>query len=73
LADFLNEEAKGTNVTVSVIVPSTLDTQVNRKSMPDANPQNWVRPSEIADILEFVVSDKGGPLRQTVLKVYNNA
>jgi NAD(P)-dependent dehydrogenase (short-subunit alcohol dehydrogenase family) len=73
LAEFLNEEAKGTNVTVSVIVPSTLDTPVNRKSMPDTNPQNLVKPSDIAAILEFVVSDKGGPLRETVLKVYNNA
>ena len=73
LADYLNADAKGTNVTATVIVPSTLDTALNRKSMPDANPDNWVKPEALAAVLEFVVSDKAGPLRETVLKVYNNS
>ena len=73
LADYLNEEAKGTNVTATVIVPSTLDTPINRKAMPTANPDNWVKPDALADILAFVISEKASPLRETVLKVYNNA
>jgi len=54
-------------------VPSTLDTALNRKSIPDANPENWVKPSELAETLEFLFSDKAKALRETVLKVYNNA
>jgi|SRR5450432_1410439 len=73
LAEFLNEEAKGVNVSVSVVVPSTLDTPLNRTSMPDANPDNWVKPKEIAETLEFLVSDKSLSMRETVLKMYNNA
>jgi NAD(P)-dependent dehydrogenase (short-subunit alcohol dehydrogenase family) len=73
LADILNETAKGINLTVSVIVPSTLDTPLNRKSMPDTNPDIWVKPAEIAETLEFLVSDKSAALRETVLKIYNNA
>ena len=73
LAEYLNEEAKGINVSVSVVAPSTLDTALNRKSMPDVNPDNWVKPTEIAEILEFLVSDKSSALRETVLKIYNNA
>jgi NAD(P)-dependent dehydrogenase (short-subunit alcohol dehydrogenase family) len=73
LAEILNESARGTNLTVSVITPSTLDTPLNRKSMPDTNPDIWVKPAEIAEILEFLVSDKSAALRETVLKVYNNA
>ncbi len=73
LAEYLNEEAKGKNVSATVVAPSTLDTPLNRKSMPDTNPSIWVKPSALAEILEFVVSEKGGPLRETVLKVYNNA
>jgi hypothetical protein len=46
---------------------------LNRKSMPDANPANWVKPEQLADILEFAVSDKSGTLREPILKVYNNA
>jgi NAD(P)-dependent dehydrogenase (short-subunit alcohol dehydrogenase family) len=73
LAEYLNDEAKGTNVTATVVVPSTLDTPLNRKSMPDADPDNWVKPEALAAILEFVVSDKASPLREPVLKVYNNS
>jgi NAD(P)-dependent dehydrogenase (short-subunit alcohol dehydrogenase family) len=73
LAEFLNEAASGVNVSISVVVPSTLDTPLNRKSMPDVNPENWVKPSEIAETLEFLVSDKSKALKETVLKMYNNA
>jgi NAD(P)-dependent dehydrogenase (short-subunit alcohol dehydrogenase family) len=73
LAEFLNEVARGVNVSISVVVPSTLDTALNRKSMPDINPDNWVKPSEVAETLEFLVSDKSKALRETVLKMYNNA
>jgi NAD(P)-dependent dehydrogenase (short-subunit alcohol dehydrogenase family) len=73
LAEFLNEESKGVNVSVSVVVPSTLDTPLNRKSMPDKNPDNWVKPSEIAETLEFLVSDKAKSLKETIIKIYNNA
>jgi len=73
LADLLNESAKGASVNASVVVPSTLDTPLNRKSMPDINPDDWVKPSTLAEILEFLVSDKSQVLKETVLKVYNNA
>lgn len=73
LAGILNAEAKGKNVVTSVVVPSTIDTPPNRQSMPDANPDNWVTPEKIAEVLEFICSDKGLALREPVYKVYNNA
>lgn len=72
LAEYLNEEGKGKNVTVSVVVPSTIDTNENRKSMPEVNPADWVKPEQLAEIMEFICSDKGLPLREGVYKVYNN-
>jgi len=72
LADFINASAKGTNVTASVLVPSTIDTAINRKSMPDANYDDWVKPEQLADILEFICSDKGSSIREAVYKGYNN-
>lgn len=73
LAEYLNAEAKGKNVTVSVIAPSTIDTEPNRKSMPDADFEKWVKPEALAEVLEFLVSEKGSVLRETILKVYNSA
>jgi NAD(P)-dependent dehydrogenase (short-subunit alcohol dehydrogenase family) len=73
LAEYLNAEAKGKNVTISVIAPSTINTEPNRKSMPDADFDKWVKPEALAEVLELLISEKGSVLRETVLKVYNNA
>jgi NAD(P)-dependent dehydrogenase (short-subunit alcohol dehydrogenase family) len=72
-AELLNASAKKKNVTATVFVPSTIDTSQNRQSMPDANPSDWVKAEQIAELMEMVCSEKGMPLRETILKVYNNA
>jgi NAD(P)-dependent dehydrogenase (short-subunit alcohol dehydrogenase family) len=73
LAELMNEEAKGKNVLTSVIAPSIIDTPQNRQSMPKANPSDWVKAEDIADIIYFYSTDEASVLRETVLKVYNNA
>lgn len=73
LAEVLNEEAKGKNVVVNVIVPSTIDTRQNRESMPEADFSSWVAASQIADIIYFYSSEEGNAIREPVIKVYNNA
>jgi len=73
LAGLLNATAKGKNVVTSVVAPSTIDTAVNRESMPDADPAAWVQPAQIASLLEFICSEKGDALRDPVYKIYNNA
>ncbi len=70
LAEMMNAEAKGKNVTAAVIVPSTIDTADNRKNMPDADFDSWVKPAQIADLIEMICSERGSPLRETVLKIY---
>ena len=73
LAELMNNEAKGKNIVTSVIVPSTIDTLPNRKSMPDANFESWVKPQSIADVIYWYCSDEASALREPVIKVYNNA
>jgi NAD(P)-dependent dehydrogenase (short-subunit alcohol dehydrogenase family) len=73
LADFINAEAQEKNIVASVVVPGTIDTQINRGAMPNENFDNWVKPEQIADILELITSEKGNPLRETIIKVYNNS
>ena len=73
LAELMNDEAKGTDVVTSVVVPSTIDTPQNRKSMPDAKFDSWVKPEAIAEIIYFHCSSEGSALREPVIKIYNNA
>jgi NAD(P)-dependent dehydrogenase (short-subunit alcohol dehydrogenase family) len=73
LAELMNDEAKGTNVVTSVVVPSTIDTPFNRKSIPGADFNDWVKPEAIADIIHWHCMPEAGALRESILKVYNNA
>lgn len=73
LADMMNDETKGINVVTSVIVPSTIDTDSNRKAMPDADFTKWVKPEAIAKAILFYCSEKAASIREPVIKLYNNA
>ena len=73
LAELMNDEAKGKNVVTCVVVPSTIDTPQNRKAMPAANFDNWVKAEAIADVIYYNCTTNASILRETVLKVYNNA
>jgi len=73
LAELMNDEAKGKNVVTSVVVPSTIDTPQNRKVIPDANFDYWVKPEAIADVIYWHCTAEAAVLREPVLKVYNNA
>ena len=73
LAELMNEEAKGTSVVVAVVVPSTIDTPPNRKSMPDADFNNWVKPEDIANVIHYHCTDEAAAIRQPVVKMYNNS
>ena len=53
LAELMNDEAKGHNVVINVIVPSTIDTPQNRKAMSDADFSKWVKPEDIANVIHY--------------------
>jgi len=73
LAELMNDEAKGKNVVTSVVVPSTIDTPINRQSMPDAKFEDWVKPEEIADAIYWHCTKEASVLREPLIKVYGNA
>ncbi len=73
LAGFINAEGKDKSVTATVIVPSTIDTETNRKAMPDADFSKWVPADNIADAISFALSETGGMLRENIIKIYNKS
>ena len=56
LTEALAEELAGSSVTVNAILPSIIDTPTNRADMPDADPNEWVTPESIGDIMLFIAS-----------------
>ena len=73
LSEYLNAEGATKNVVSTVVVPSTIDTLVNRKAMPNADFSSWVSPESIAGIFSFIASAEASALRDPVFKMYGNA
>ncbi len=73
LAEIINASGKNKGITAAVLVPSTIDTQANRRAMPDADFSKWVKAEDIARTIAFVLTDAGATLREAVLKVYNES
>ena len=73
LANIINAYGKDKGIRASVVVPSIIDTPPNRANMPDADYSKWTTAEAIADNIHFLFTDAGQHLRETVLKIYNEA
>lgn len=73
LAEMINLEAKGTDVTATVIIPSTIDTPQNRVAMPEADASRWVKAEDIADVIAFYCGQQGNAIREAVVKIYGRS
>jgi NAD(P)-dependent dehydrogenase (short-subunit alcohol dehydrogenase family) len=56
LSEIIAEEVKDTDIRTHVFVPSILDSEANRKSMPAADFSKWVNPSDIAEAMHYAVN-----------------
>jgi NAD(P)-dependent dehydrogenase (short-subunit alcohol dehydrogenase family) len=69
LTEALADELKDRGITVNAILPSTLDTPKNRAEMPQADFKRWVRLSEAAEVIAFLVSDQASAVTGALIPV----
>jgi len=68
LTEALAEELKG-KVAVNAVLPSIIDTPVNRKDMPGADFAAWVAPADLAEVIVFLASDKARAMTGALVPV----
>lgn len=66
-------ENRDTGVTANVILPETMDTPANRKSMPEEDFSKWVQPEQVAALLVHLASDHATQLTGAVIPVYGSS
>lgn len=69
LTESLAEELKDTAVTVNAVLPSILDTDQNRRDMPDADPAKWVQPADLARVMLFLASPESRAMTGALVPV----
>jgi NAD(P)-dependent dehydrogenase (short-subunit alcohol dehydrogenase family) len=66
-------ENQDAGLTANVILPGTMDTPANRKSMPNADFSQWVRPATVASLMVWLARDAGKDVNGAVIPVYGGA
>jgi NAD(P)-dependent dehydrogenase (short-subunit alcohol dehydrogenase family) len=72
LTETIAAENKGT-VRANAIMPSVIDTPMNRGMMPDADHDAWVDPADIAEVMLFLCSDAATVTSGAAVPVYGEA
>jgi NAD(P)-dependent dehydrogenase (short-subunit alcohol dehydrogenase family) len=70
MMDSLAEDLKGTGVRVNSILPSIIDTEANRRAMPEADFAKWPKPEELARVVLFLASDEARAVHGASVPVY---
>ena len=72
LMDSLAADTKGTGIRVNSVLPSIIDTALNRQAMPDADFASWPKPRDIAQVILFLCSDAAQTIHGASIPVYGN-
>ncbi|WP_424003839.1 SDR family oxidoreductase [Haloarcula salina] len=72
LTETIAEENLGT-VRANAVMPSVIDTPMNREMMPDSDFEKWVDPRDIADVMLFLCSDAATVTSGAAVPVYGEA
>ena len=70
LTESLSAELKSSGINVNCVIPGTIDTPQNRKSMPDADRSGWVSPESLANVIYFLASDEAKDIHGASIPVY---
>jgi len=69
----LAAELIGEGILVNAVVPSIIDTAVNRASMPKADYDKWPKPAELAEAIGFLASPQNTLTSGTLVPVYGRS
>jgi len=70
LTEAVADEVKASNINVNCIMPGTIDTPQNRAANPSADFSQWVEPSAIADVIQFLASDASRAITGAAIPVF---
>ena len=69
LTESMSAELKGHGINVNCVLPSTIDTEENRKAMPKADFSKWVAADDLAAVIGFLCSDAAKPIHGALIPV----
>jgi NAD(P)-dependent dehydrogenase (short-subunit alcohol dehydrogenase family) len=70
LTESLSDEVKSSGINVNCILPGVIDTEENRRAMPDADHSRWVQPESLSSVILFLCSDDARDIHGAAVPVF---
>jgi len=67
------EEVAADGIWVNAVVPSIMDTEANRRAMPNADHAKWPKLDEVAVTIAFLASPQNAVTRSALVPVYGRS
>src|SRR5215471_4603097 len=65
-------ENKDAGLTANVILPGTMDTPANRKSMPSADYSKWIQPRDVVNLVLSLTAERASQVTGAVIPIGNH-
>src|SRR5713226_1589242 len=62
-------ENKDAGLTANVVLPGTMDTPANRKTMPNADFSKWIQPRDVVNLVLSLTADRASKIKGTAIPV----
>ncbi|HLY59783.1 MAG TPA: SDR family oxidoreductase [Terriglobia bacterium] len=69
LSEILADELEGFDIHVHCIMPGTMDTEANRKSMPKSDFSKWVKTEDVARTIRSLIGEDARAVRSAVVPI----
>ncbi|MGH9877083.1 MAG: SDR family NAD(P)-dependent oxidoreductase [Nitrososphaerales archaeon] len=73
LVESISEEVKELGINANCILPSIIDTDANRKAMPNADFSKWVKTVDLANLVLFLCSEEAKAINGAAIPAYGLA
>jgi NAD(P)-dependent dehydrogenase (short-subunit alcohol dehydrogenase family) len=70
LVESIAEEYRGEGIRANAVLPGVVDTDDNRRAMPDADHDRWTHPEDIARVIVFLASSSATAVNGAAVPVY---
>ena len=68
--DSISQEFREDKININCILPTTIDTESNRRAMPNADFSKWLSPEDLANVVLFLCSSESKVINGAAIPTY---
>jgi NAD(P)-dependent dehydrogenase (short-subunit alcohol dehydrogenase family) len=66
----VSQEVKNSNININCILPTIIDTEANRRAMPNMDFTKWINPKDLSNVILFLCSDDSKIINGSAIPTY---